>query len=85
MTNKYKVWRRGSYYLQSFPKRNCTLLYNSDTKKYDFVKGVATSPKPDNVKRPVTTTMKWYYYTCILSGLIGILSAVLIYQWIITK
>ena len=79
MKSECKVWRKHSWCLKSFPKHNKTIVWNDNTKTYDFYEGIIGEKKLPTINKPIKTTKKYYYYTCALLGMIGILSSIIVF------
>jgi|TARA_Y100000310_G_C19967373_1_gene483931 hypothetical protein len=54
MTNKYKYFYDNSWTVLKFPKRNRAILYNGNTKTYEFYKLHGDSKKDELVKKVKT-------------------------------
>lgn len=80
MKNEYKVWRDKSWFLWSFKKNNTTLIWNDNNKTYEFVKGIVGEKSKPVLHKPIRTTMKYYYWSVVLAGLVGILLAIICYM-----
>ena len=54
MRNEYKVWRsHGSYFFKCFPKQNVTVMWDSNTKNYQFLNGIIDVEKKKSTQLPV--------------------------------
>jgi len=83
MKNEYKTWRNASWFLWSFKNQDTTIIWNDNTKTYEFVKGTMSNKVKPKISKPIQPTiqptMKYYYWSIILSGLTGVLLAILLY------
>ena len=85
MKNRIQVRNRRPWTLLSFPKHNTSLLYNNETKKYDFYTGVPEEKKefklremtePDHIKQE--DLRHWRSVCWFLAGSLGTSIAVIL-------
>ena len=87
MIHKRQVWRDYNWTILTFPKRNKTILWNDDLKKYDIYNGLPEKDKDKIRLRGLEETKKirdtdlrhWRAMCWILSGALGITLALLIF------
>jgi len=79
MRSECKVWRNQYWFLKSFPTQNKTIVWNDNTKTYDFYEGVIGEKKKPVVHKPIKTTKKYYYSTCVLLGVVGVLTSIIVF------
>jgi len=72
MNNKCKLWRGNSIYIESFPKHDTTLIYNSSTKQYEFRKGVIKIESEKKVQKKPLRVIKNYYLNMAIAAIIGV-------------
>ena len=82
MKNIKKVYWKGPWTIMSFPRQDCSIVYDGEKGTYDFYKGIARDPKTKNISVSKTKVIKsedpeytingWMLLCLILTSALGV-------------
>ena len=81
--NKTKIFRKSPWTIMSFPRQDCSIIYDDEKKDYDIYEGLAhKKQKPVNVlnkvKKPTKEIDYWFYMCLLVSSILSMIIATLL-------